>query len=359
MTHPVPRKALSALPRYVPGARGDARGEPPVKLSSNENPNAPLPSVREAIAAASATIHRYPDMFAVDLTEALARRYGLAEERVAVGAGSVAVLGHALQAFCEQGDEVVYAWRSFEAYPILTMLVGAKAVEVPLDSNARHDLKAMAAAVTAKTRVVLLCSPNNPTGPAIGADEFEAFMAAVPSRVLVILDEAYAEFTRDDSAVQGRACLDRHPNLMVARTFSKAYGLAGLRVGYALGEPDAIAAVRAATTPFSLSGIAQAAALASLDAEAELLARVDEIVAERGRLLAVLRGDGWRIPEPQGNFLWLKAGEAATGLAAHCAASNPPILVRPFSGDGVRITVGSKEEDDLLLAALARYPVRF
>jgi len=359
MTHPVPREALRALPRYVPGARGEIGATPPIKLSSNENPFGPLPSVRDAVATASASIHRYPDMFSVELTEALAKRHGVAAERVAVGAGSVAVLGHALQAFCGEGAEVVYGWRSFEAYPILTMLVGATAVQVPLGVEARHDLPAMVGAVTEATTVVLLCSPNNPTGPTIETDEFEAFMAAVPTRVLVILDEAYGEFVRDPSAVRGSEYLDRYPNLVVARTFSKAYGLAGLRVGYALGDPDVIAAIRAATTPFSLSVVAQAAALASLEVEKELTERVDTLVAERERLVTALREDGWTIPDAQGNFVWIAARDAANELAEHLSAATPSILVRSFSGDGVRITVSSREENDALLGAIAGYPDRF
>jgi histidinol-phosphate aminotransferase len=332
--------------------------EPPIKLSSNENPFGPLAAVREAIAVASASIHRYPDMLSAELTEALARRHDLADDRVAVGAGSVAVLGHTLQAFCEQNDEVIYAWRSFEAYPILVTLAAATPVEVPLQRDKRHDLTAMAEAVTAATKVVILCSPNNPTGPAIGLSEFEAFMAKIPRHVLVILDEAYGEFVTDPSSVRGRESLDRFPQLVVARTFSKAYGLAGLRVGYALGQRDIVSAIRATTTPFSLSGIAQSAALASLEAESELLARVDQIVLERERLLAALRDDGWSIPNAQGNFVWIAAGEAASDLAAHCAGAAPPILVRPFAGDGVRITVGSREENDRVLSTLATYPTR-
>lgn len=359
MTLPTPRDAVSALPRYVPGARGTAGGVPPTKLSSNENPFEPLPSVREAISGASGAINRYPDMSSRDLVEALATLYGVPEERVAVGAGSVAVLGHILEAYCGEGDEVVYAWRSFEAYPILSRLTGATPVEVPLALGGRHDLNAMARAMTDRTRAVLLCSPNNPTGPAIGTREFEAFMEGVSPRTLVVLDEAYVEFVRDPHAVDGRKAIARHPNLVIARTFSKAYGLAGLRIGYALGEPEVVSAIRACTTPFSLSGLAQVAALASLEAEPELLARVDLVVAERARTVAALKRQGWDIPDPQGNFYWIAAGEEASALAAHLGAASPPILARPFAGDGVRITVGSAEENDRVIAALDSYPSRF
>lgn len=359
MTLPEPRAAVASLSAYVPGARTSGAGVPPIKLSSNEVAFAPLPSVREAIDSAGAVANRYPDMTAFDVTEAIAERWGVTAEAVAVAGGSVAVLGHALHAYCEPGDEVIYAWRSFEAYPILAQIAGATSVRIPLSADARHDLPAMAAAVTPRTRAVLLCTPNNPTGPAIGRDEFEAFMAAVPTRVLVVLDEAYTEFVRDDAAVDGRRVLAAHPNLLVTRTFSKAYGLAGLRVGYAVGTPNLVAPVKACVTPFSVSGVAQAAALASLAAEDELLARVDAVVAERGRFVARLVADGWAPPEAQGNFVWLAAGDGASDLGGYLAEWSPSILARPFAGDGVRITVGSAEENDHLLAALAAYPDRF
>lgn len=359
MTLPEPRAALASLPVYVPGARTSGAEAPPVKLSSNEVAFAPLPSVRKAIDEAGATVNRYPDMVPSEVIEAIAARWDVDADGVAVAGGSVAVLGHTLHAYCEPGDEVVYAWRSFEAYPIVAQIAGATSVRVPLAPDARHDLPAMADAVTSRTRAVILCSPNNPTGPAIRRDEFDAFMAAVPTRVLVVLDEAYAEFIRDAAAVDGRLAFATHPNLLVLRSFSKAYGLAGLRVGYAIGSPSIIAPIRACITPFSVSAVAQAAALASLAAEGELLARVDAVVAERERVVARLAADGWKTPEAQGNFVWLAAGEAATDLAANLAGRTPSILVRPFSGEGVRIAVGSPQENDHLLAALAAYPDRF
>jgi histidinol-phosphate aminotransferase len=355
MTRPVPLAHIAELPRYVPGARGAADAPPPIKLSSNENPLPPLPSVADAVARAAGAINRYPDMFAVELTERIAASARVAPERVAVGGGSVAVLAHLLQAFAGPGDEVVYAWRSFEAYPILTRALGAKPVQVPLDADHRHDLVAMAAAVTQRTKVAIVCSPNNPTGPAVGAAEFAAFMAAVPPHVLVILDEAYLEFVTDPDAVRGANVLGQWDNLVVLRTFSKAYGLAGLRVGHALGDAELIAPVRACVTPFSVSGIAQVAALASLDAEAELLDRVRGIVAERERVVGELAAASWASPSAQGNFVWLPVGDRAMDLASTLGAGNPAILARPFAGDGVRITIGAPQENDALLAALARW----
>ncbi|WP_084100004.1 histidinol-phosphate transaminase [Demequina sp. NBRC 110051] len=354
MSLPQPRPEVTGLPAYVPGARGDADRLPPVKLSSNEIPYPPLPSVAAAIARVGDGIHRYPDMGAVALHERLAERFGVSPEQVAVGGGSVAVLQHILQAYVGAGDEVLFAWRSFEAYPILTSITGAVPVMVPVTSDGRHDIDAMIAAVTERTRVVMLCSPNNPTGPTLTREQFARFMAGVPSSVLVVLDEAYVEFVRAADAVAGLEELGRHPNLLVLRTFSKAYGLAGARVGFALGSAGLIAPVRACVTPFSVSSAAQAAALASLEpvAEQELLERVESVVAERPRLRDGLRDLGWDVPEAQGNFVWLPAGARTVEIAVALAALEPAVLVRPFAGEGIRVTVGSAVENDAVLAAM-------
>jgi len=337
----------------VPGARG-AGGPQPIKLSSNESPYGPLPSVVAAIAAGAEAPHRYPDMAASALHARLALACGAEPHAVVAGAGSVAVLAHILQAYAGAGDEVVFAWRSFEAYPILTAIAGAEAVKVPLDADARHDLEAMAEAITDRTKVVLVCSPNNPTGPAVHAEEFVAFMARVPSHVLVVLDEAYGEYSRDPRAVRGSELLAEHPNLIVLRTFSKAYGLAGLRVGYAVGSAELLAPVRAVVTPFSITEVAQSAAIASLDAVDELLERVEVTAGERERVLARVRELGWAAPDSDGNFVWLPAGARTADVATALGALPTPILVRPFAGEGIRITVGTPEENDALLSALSR-----
>lgn len=352
MTTPQPVANVAALPPYVPGARGLVNGVVPIKSSSNENPLPPLPSVLEALAVAGASIHRYPDMYATDLVERLAERHSVTPAEVVVGGGSVGVLAHLLTAYAGPGDEVLFAWRSFEAYPILALLTGAAPVKVPLDSDARHDLTTMAAAVTERTKVVMVCSPNNPTGPAIHTDEFVAFMAAVPEHVVVVLDEAYLEYVTDPETVQGQDMLGRWPNLVVLRTFSKAYGLAGLRVGYALAPAAIITAVRACVTPFSVSGSAQLAALASIDAMPELLERVDGIVAERARVVAALASDGWNLADAQGNFVWIAAADKTAELVSHFGAQSRPILVRPFAGEGVRLTIGTPDENDAALLAL-------
>jgi histidinol-phosphate aminotransferase len=342
---------VQTLPAYIPGARVGATGAH--KLSSNENPFPPLAGVLDAMAGAAAEINRYPDMFAVDLIGALAARHGVGLAGVVAGCGSVAVLGHVLQAFCDAGDEVVYAWRSFEAYPIAVGLLGAVGVKVPVDADGRHDLPAMAAAIGPRTRVVLVCSPNNPTGPSVRRGELATFLAAVPDDVVVLLDEAYVEFVRDADVPDGATLLADHPNLVVLRTFSKAYGLAGLRVGYALAHPDVAGPVRTASTPFGVNHLAQVAALASLQAEAELGERVGAIVAERARVLAGLRSQGWSVPDSQANFVWLSTGGRTADLAADAAAHG--LLVRPFAGEGIRITIGEPAANDLVLEVAATW----
>jgi histidinol-phosphate aminotransferase len=346
------------MPRYVPGARAGRDHVTPTKVSSNENPYGPLPSVRAAIVAGSETINRYPDMFAVDLTTRLAEHCDVASPQIVVGGGSVSVLNHIIQAYCEPGDEVVFAWRSFEAYPILTQISGAAPVAVPLTEDLRHDLAAMSAAVTTRTKVMLVCSPNNPTGPSVRHDEFVALMERVPSDVVVVLDEAYVEFVTESATVDGRSLLTNYPNLVVLRTFSKAYGLAGLRVGYAVGHEDVMAPIRACVTPFSVSSLAQIAALASLDAEHELMTRVATVIEERTRVLAILAADGWTVTESQGNFFWLRTGEETDRVAAGLQAMPQPVLVRPFSNEGMRITVGSPSENDAVIEGLRAWPVK-
>ena len=350
MTRVPLRPALADLPPYVPGARVPV-GAAAFKLSSNENPYPPLPSVVLAISEAAEDVNRYPDMYATELTAAIASSLAVPAESVVTGCGSVAVLGHVLTAVCRPDDEVVMPWRSFEAYPIAITLAGAQGVPVPVGDDGRLDHEAMAAAVTERTRVVLVCTPNNPTGPAVHADELATFLAAVPRDVLVVLDEAYVEFVRDPEAPDGLAVFADHPNVVLLRTFSKAFGLAGLRVGYAVARPRLAAGIRAASTPFGVSHVGQLAALASLRATAELMTRVDAIVAERARLLAGLRTQGWAVPDSQANFVWLALGDHSTAFAERSGRAG--VLVRPFAGDGVRVSVGEPEATDLLLEVTA------
>ncbi|WP_028045660.1 histidinol-phosphate transaminase [Cellulomonas sp. URHE0023] len=349
------RQALADVPPYVPGARVPV-GSAAYKISSNENPFPPLPSVLVAISDAAADVNRYPDMYATELVGAIAESLGVASESVVTGCGSVAVLGHVLTAVCEPGDEVVLPWRSFEAYPIAITLAGGVGVPVPVGSDGRLDLEGMAAAVTSRTKAVLVCTPNNPTGPAVRADELATFLAAVPSDVLVVLDEAYVEFVRDAQAADGLAVFADHPNVVLLRTFSKAYGLAGLRVGYAVARPRLAAGIRVASTPFGVSHIGQLAALASLRASNELMVRVDQIVVDRTRMLAGLRKQGWSVPDSEANFVWLPLGDQASSFAER--AGRAGVLVRPFAGDGVRVSVGEPEATDLLLEVTADWLAR-
>jgi len=355
MAHiPTPRAAVTTLPPYVPGRPPTPRpGLTTYKLSSNENPYPPLPGVVEAATRAVAQMNRYPDMGCTGLYAALAERLGVATDHLAAGTGSVAVLYHLLQAYCEAGDEVVFAWRSFEAYPIAVTVTGATAVQVPLTHDGRHDLDAMAAAITDRTRIVVLCTPNNPTGPALTHAEVDAFCARVPAHVLVVVDEAYREFVRMADPVDGLALHRTHPRVVVLRTFAKAYGLAGFRVGYAVAAPEVAAAIRACALPFGVSSVAQAAAVASLDAEEALLERVDALVAERDRVYAGLRAQGWDVPEPQGNFVWLALGDRTGDFAA--AAEGAGLVVRPFAGDGARVSIGEPEANSRLLEMCARW----
>ena len=353
-TAPQPRPNVLAIPRYVAGKPPTPRqGLTPYKLSSNENPYPPLPGVLAAATEAAAQMNRYPDMGSTALYAALAETLGVPAEDLAAATGSVALIYQLVNAFCEPGDEVVYAWRSFEAYPIAVTAGGARSVQVPLTSDGRHDLDAMAAAVTDRTRVVLVCTPNNPTGPAVSQADLDAFLAKVPSHVVVVVDEAYLEFVRMADPIDGVATYRRHQNVVLTRTFSKAYGLAGFRVGYAVAPAPLAGALRAVSLPFGVSHVAQAAAIASLAARDELFARVEDLVARRADLVARLAEVGWTVPEAQGNFVWLPLGDAATDFTAACGEVG--ISVRPFAGDGVRVSIGEAEAFDRVVDVAARF----
>lgn len=352
MTEPILpriRPEIAALPPYRQGKQAGANA---FKLSSNENPFDPLPSVVEALAH-TAPINRYPDATAGALRARLAERYGVTPEGVHVAAGSVSILQQLILAAASVGDEVIYAWRSFEAYPSLPLVAGATGIPIPLTTGARHDLPAMADAVTDHTRAIIICTPNNPTGPIITSAEFADFVERVPADCLIILDEAYAEFVTAPDAVDGLAerIYEKHPNVVVLRTFSKAYGLAGLRVGYAIGHPRVLDAARSTGIPLSVTSAGERAAIASLDAEDELLERVAEVVVRRTRLVEGLRAQGWDVPDAQGNFIWLPTGGATDEAAAAFEAAE--LMVRPFAGDGIRISVGEHESVDKVLTVAA------
>ena len=354
MTSPQPRPNVAEIPPYVAGKPPVPRpGMTTYKLSSNENPYPPLPGVVEAATAAAERMNRYPDMGNAELYAALSGKLGVPMEDLALATGSVALIYQLVQAFCDPGDEVVFAWRSFEAYPIAVAASAASAVKVPVLADGRHDLDAMAAAVTDRTKVVLVCTPNNPTGPAVTQAELDAFLAKVPPHVLVVVDEAYVEFVRMADPVDGLATYRSHENVVVTRTFSKAYGLAGFRVGYAIAPTPLAGALRAVSLPFGISSVAQAAAVASLEREPELLERVDALVAERDRVVFELAKDGWNVPAPQGNFVWFELGDRTTEFAA--AADEVGIVVRPFAGEGARVSIGETEANDRLVKLAAGF----
>ncbi|MFI1868549.1 histidinol-phosphate transaminase [Streptomyces jumonjinensis] len=346
-TSPKLRAELDGIPTYKPGRPAAADGPVAFKLSSNENPYPPLPGVMETAIAAAHTFNRYPDMACTGLVNELADRFGVPVEHLATGTGSVGVAQSLVQATSGPGDEIVYAWRSFEAYPIISQISGAASVRVPLTAGEVHDLDAMADAVTERTRLIFVCNPNNPTGTVVRRAELERFLDRVPSDVLVVLDEAYREFNRDPEVPDGVEIYRDRPNVAVLRTFSKAYGLAGLRVGFAIAHEPVAAALRKTAVPFGVSQLAQDAAVASLRAEDELLGRVGSLVCERIRVHETLVKQGWTVPPTQANFVWLRLGERTVEFAAACEKAG--VMVRPFPGEGVRITIGEDEANDLFL----------
>lgn len=352
-TSPKLRAELDGVPAYVPGKPAAAGGPVAFKLSSNENPYPPLPGVMESALAAAAHFNRYPDMACTALMNELSDRFGVPLSHLATGTGSVGVAQQLLQATSGPGDEVIYAWRSFEAYPIITQVSGATSVKVPLTDGEVHDLDAMADAITDRTRMIFVCNPNNPTGTVVRRAELERFLDRVPGDVLVVLDEAYKEFIRDLEVPDGIEIYRDRPNVAVLRTFSKAYGLAGLRVGFAVAHEPVAAALRKTAVPFGVSQLAQDAAVASLRAEDELLGRVGSLVCERQRVHEALVRQGWAVPESQANFVWLRLGDRTADFAAVCEKAG--VVVRPFAGEGVRISIGEDEANDLLLKVTESY----
>ncbi|MCF6390527.1 histidinol-phosphate transaminase [Mycobacterium sp. MBM] len=337
------RPELADLPAYTPGRTVPGA----IKIASNETVHGPLPSVLAAITASAQTINRYPDNGYRDLRERLAKHVDFAPEHISVGSGSVSLCQQLIQITSSVGDEVMFGWRSFEIYPLQVRTAGATPVAVPLRDHT-HDLDAMAAAVTDRTRLIFVCNPNNPTSTVVDPAALEAFVAAVPSDVLIVIDEAYVEYIRDGLLPDSLGLVRRYPNVVVLRTFSKAYGLAGLRIGYAVADPDIVTALGKVYVPFTATTVSQAAAIASIDAADELLARTDAVVAERVRVSAELSAAGYDLPPSQANFVWLP-------LPGRCdeftnAAADNRLLVRPYGQDGVRVTVAAPHENDAFLA---------
>jgi histidinol-phosphate aminotransferase len=326
------------------------------QLASNESPFPPHPKVVEAISAAASAMNRYPDPDATLLRRRIAERYETDPARVVVGNGSCEILLAAAEALCEPGAEILYAWPAFSMYPYLPALTGAREVRVPLTHGAVHDLEAMAAEVTAATQLVLVCNPNNPTGTHLPAVEIAAFCERLPAHVTVILDEAYVEFQTHDDPDATLDLLAELPNLVVLRTFSKCYGLAGLRVGYALGSPGFRKAVDAVRQPFSVNALAQAAGAEAILHQDDVTRRVESTVAERIRVEEALRAMGLATSETHANFSWIDLGDA--GEADVVAALTERMIAvrpgRPLGDPGhIRVSYGTAAEDDRFLAALA------
>ncbi|MEU1401385.1 histidinol-phosphate transaminase [Streptomyces sp. NPDC005728] len=352
---PIIRTALGSIPAYRPGRSTPQTYNTPqtYKLSSNENPFPPLPGVIERAAAAAQRLNLYPDLRCTGLVHELATRLDVPEEHLATGTGSVGVTQQLLQVTCEPGDEVLYAWRSFEAYPVLTHVVGARPVQVPLTDGEAHDLDAMADAITERTRLIFVCNPNNPTGTIVRRAELERFLDRVPADCLVVLDEAYIEFVDDPDYPDGIELYRDRPNVCVLRTFSKAYGLAGLRVGYAVAHEPVATALRKVAVPFGVTQFAQDAAVESLRSEEAMRERVAAVSAERERVFGTLVEQGWRVPPSYANFVWLRTGEQTDAFSEAC--ENEGILVRAFGGEGARISLGTPAANDHFLWAAERF----
>jgi histidinol-phosphate aminotransferase len=344
------------IPVY-PAADGYASEGPIAKLASNESPYPPVPQVVEAVAKALASANRYPDPTNSALRRKLADRHGVPATRIAIGNGSCDVLLAAGDALLEPGAELVYAWPSFSVYPHLAAASGARAIEVPLDAEHRHDLEAMRREITVATRLVIVCNPNNPTSTALPLDEIAAFVADVPRHVCVILDEAYVEFSVLQDPDESLALLDKHPNLVLLRTFSKIYGLCGLRVGYALaGSEEFRTAVDQVRQPFFCNAAAQAAALEALNHQDEVARRVERNLAERIGLEEGLRELGIEPADSQANFVWFDLGEGRDEPEIVRGLAQRGVLVRAggaLGRDGaLRVTVGTQAENERFLEAL-------
>jgi histidinol-phosphate aminotransferase len=346
------RGALDAVPAYVAGRRPPEARSAVARLASNENPWGPAPAVRDAVLAAAADLNRYPDNSSGQLVERLAALHGVDRECIAVATGSVAILGQLAQVCVEPGDEVLFGWRSFEAYPIVTQVAGGRPIAVPLAGDLGFDLTRMVERCSARTRLVFICNPNNPTGTARGRDAIEGLCAELPDEVVVAVDEAYFEFA-DQSHVDCLPLARERENVCVLRTFSKAYGLAGVRVGYAVGSPPLVASLRKAAIPFGVSALAQAAALAALDAEPEMASWVRLVVAERRRLQRALRSMGFAVTDSAANFVWLPTGSQSGQFADYCEERG--VLVRAYAADGTRVTIADPASNDRFLTVASEW----
>jgi histidinol-phosphate aminotransferase len=347
---------VQSLPAYRPG-KGAAQAEAEhgitnaIKLASNENPLPPLPSILAAVAEAAAGANRYADHRATALRARLATWLGIEADHVTVGCGSVGLLQQLALTYVDPGDEVVYPWRSFEVYPVYTQLAGGVAITTPLTADHAFDLDAVAAAVTPRTKLVLLATPNNPTGTALRASDLKRLCECIPEETIVVIDEAYREFLDPSFGDPVHELLPSHPNVVVTRTFSKAQGMAGIRLGYAVAHPEVISSIDKTLFPFAVSAIAQAAGVAAIEAEAEIRARVEAILAERARVIAALTEAGWKLPDAQANFVYLPIGARTDDV--YLELERRGVVTRPFSAEGIRVTIGTPGENDRFLRTLA------
>jgi len=353
---------LEAIPGYTAGV---PKGKAPeaiaeagiAQLASNESPFAPHPKVVEAIARAAAASNRYPDPAATLLRRRLADRFDVDPAEIAVANGSCEILLAAAEALCEPGAEIVYAWPSFSIYPYLAPLSGGREIRVPLADGDVHDLDAMVAEVTAATQLLIVCNPNNPTGTHLPAERIGELMERLPDHVVAIVDEAYVEFQAHDDPDTTLDLRRRHPNLVLLRTFSKCYGLAGLRVGYALCGARFRAAVDAVRQPFSVNAVAQAAAAEAILHQDDVAKRVGQTIAERIFVTEGVRELGLRTPDSHANFSWIRLGDDDDEGEVVAALGDRGVVVRPgtpLGGPGhIRVSYGTRVENERFLDALA------
>lgn len=350
-----PRSVLKKLPTYQTGKPATATsGLTPYKLASNENPYAPIKAATDAILAAATveTVQRYPETSFAELRELISQTYDVPVDNVTVGAGSLGVLTGLVQTFAGTSDdgtsdEVIVPWRSFEAYPIVIRAAGAKDVLVPLSDDGTMDLEAMLNAITDRTRIIMLCTPNNPTGTVATTQALREFIERVPEHILVAIDGAYVEFVRHNGITNYLELYREYPNVAVLRTFSKAHGLANLRVGYSVAAPQISEPLKVVLPAFATSTIAAAAAHASLSNLDEVLDNTEKIVVERRRVWQALYELGYQPPATEANFVWLPLGELAQPFADACGAK--ALSVRAFHPEGVRVSIGEVEANDRLI----------
>ena len=347
------RPIVDTIPAYRQGKPAPhTAGRRSFKISSNENPFEPLPSVVEAISSRSlGHINRYPDMRGWDVCARIASLLGVEVENVVLGCGSTEVITQLVNVVAGSGDEVVYPWRSFEAYPIIVAGAGATSVQVPNRADGSHDVDALISAVNERTRLLILNNPNNPTSTPLSDSDARRIMDSVPRDVIVLFDEAYWQFNTSVGTSSAMDLFAAYPNVVVARTFSKAYGLAGLRIGYGVAHPNVAEAMMKLSLPFAVTDLAQKAALASLEASDELGERVDAIIAERERVTRALVDQGWDFPKPFANFFWLPLG----GRVAEAARvfTDAGLSVRVFADEGIRVSIGEREANDRVIAVCA------